>query len=626
MLFNICGAVSSARLERHVDIVEVTGSIPVSPTTLIMAKKQDDKLHALRHSASHVMADAVQKLYPGVKVAIGPAIEDGFYYDFDFSGCENMSEGAQGGRYITPEDLPKIENIMKDVIKKDLPFEKEVLSLEKAKEIFSEKNETYKLELLEDLKDEEVSIFRHGDFVDLCKGPHVESTGRIGAFKLLSVAGAYWRGDEANAMLQRIYGTAFFDRKDLKKYLNLLEEAKKRDHRKLGKELDLFSFNEAMGAGLVLYLPKGAMLRQMIVDYITARHIERGYQLISSPHILKSDIWVQSGHYEYYKEHMYTFDCEGQEFAVKPMNCPGHILAYASTLRSYKELPLRYFELGNVYRHEKSGVLHGLLRVRGFTQDDAHIFCTRDQVEEEVMGVIDFVDETLKVFGFQEKEVELSTRPEKSIGEDSDWEEATSALEKALKAKAIEYDINEGDGAFYGPKIDIKLKDALGRAWQCATIQCDFALPERFDLKYTDNDGSEKRPIMLHRVILGSLERFIGALIEHYGGDFPLWLAPVQVKVIPIAEAHADYAKELAKELKAKGLRVEVDLRDEKMQRKIREAELMKIPYMAVVGEREMEAGQVAVRSRKEGNLSPETKEDFIKRLAEEIKRGMTPE
>ena len=590
-----------------------------------MKKKKNEKLENLRHSTSHVMADAVKKLYPGVKIAIGPAIEDGFYYDFDFSSCTGTSGEASQSNYITPEDLPKIEKEMAKIIKADEPFEREALTLKEAKEFFKKEEETYKLELLEDLEGEEVSIYRHGDFTDLCRGPHVESTGKIGAFKLLSVAGAYWRGDEKNAMLQRIYGTAFFEQETLDEYLKLREEAQKRDHRKLGKELDLFSFNDEMGAGLVLYHPKGAMLRQMIVDYITRKHIERDYQLISSPHILKSDIWIQSGHYEYYKEHMYIFESDEQEFAVKPMNCPGHMLAFSSKTRSYRDLPLRYFELGNVYRHEKSGVLHGLLRLRGFTQDDAHIFCRRDQVEDEVMGVIDFVDETLRVFGFDEKEVELSTRPEKSIGTDEDWEEATKALEKSLKSKGIEYDINEGDGAFYGPKIDIKLKDALGRSWQCATIQCDFALPERFDLKYADKDGQEKRPIMLHRVILGSLERFIGALIEHYGGDFPLWLAPVQVKVIPIAEGHLEYAEGLAKELKEEGYRIEVDTRDEKMQKKIRDAELQKIPYMAVVGKREMESGTVSLRSRKEGDMGAVAKEELLKRLKEEVSEGMTP-
>ncbi|MFH1664706.1 MAG: threonine--tRNA ligase [Candidatus Omnitrophota bacterium] len=589
-----------------------------------MTKKPDEKLQILRHSAAHLMADAVKRLYPGVKLGIGPAIEDGFYYDFDFSGVNRNEQGNNPdapvkSQFLTPEDLPAIEAEMTRIIKEDLLFEKRTVSKDEAREkMFVD--EPYKKELIQLLADdEEITVYTHGDFTDLCRGPHVNSSGDIKAFRLLSVAGAYWRGDEKNQMLQRIYGTAFADKASLDGYLALIEEARKRDHRKLGKELELFSFQDKAGAGLVLYHPKGALLRQIVVDYITARHLEKGYQLIVSPHIFKKDIWEQSGHYEYYKENMYIFESDGQEFAVKPMNCPGHILVYASKLRSYKEFPIRYFELGTVYRNEKSGVLHGLLRVRGFTQDDAHIFCLRDQVENEVAGVIDFVDETLKVFGFREFEVELSTRPEKSIGTDEDWEEATGALKKALENKNLEYDINEGDGAFYGPKIDIKIKDALGRAWQCATVQCDFALPERFGLKYTDQNGEERRPVMLHRVILGSLERFIGALVEHYGGAFPLWLAPVQVKIIPIAESHFDYGKGIADRLRELGIRAETDIRDDKMQKKIREAEMAKIPYMAVVGKKEMENGTVSLRSRKDGDIGVLGWEDFVKRLQVEI-------
>ncbi len=581
----------------------------------MMARKKDENLEKLRHSTSHVMADAVKKLYPGVKVAIGPAIEDGFYYDFDFSGC-NLASGKRSSHFLTPEDLPKIEKEMDRIIKENHPFTCEEITKEEARRIFAD--EAYKMELIDELPDGKITVYKHGDFADLCKGPHIAATGEIKAYKLLSVAGAYWRGDETNPMLQRIYGTAFADKKALREYLALREEAQKRDHRKLGKDLDLFSFNDIMGAGLVLYHPKGAMLRQIIADYITAKHLEKGYLLISSPHILKSDIWIQSGHYDYYKEHMYIFEIEGQEAAVKPMNCPGHILVYSSRNRSYREFPIRYFELGSVYRHEKSGVLHGLLRVRGFTQDDAHIFCLREQVESEVMGVIDFVVETLKVFGFEEFEIELSTRPEKFIGKIEEWDEATDALKKALDLKGLAYDINEGDGAFYGPKIDIKLKDALGRAWQCATIQCDFALPERFELTYTDRDGKEQRPIVLHRVILGSLERFIGALIEHYGGAFPLWLAPVQMKLIPITGNEVGYAKELEEELRAAGFRVELDSRDEKMQKKIRDAEVAKIPYMVIIGKREAEKGNVSVRSRKDGDLGTLGRKEFIDRVAEE--------
>jgi threonyl-tRNA synthetase len=584
-----------------------------------MAKKKNENLEKLRHSTAHVMADAVKKLYPGVKLGIGPAIEEGFYYDFDFTGCKNESGTEAVSSLLTPEDLPRIEKEMERIIKEDQPFLQEAVSKDEAKKMLEGEGETYKLDLLKDLEENEVSLYRHGDFVDMCKGPHIESTGRIQAFKLLSVAGAYWRGSEENAMLQRIYGIAFPSGKELRKYLMLREEAQKRDHRKLGKELDLFSFSESVGAGLVLYHPKGAMLRQIIADYITRQHIQKGYELISSPHIMKSDIWIRSGHYEYYKENMYIFESEGQEFAVKPMNCPGHILVYASKVRSYREFPIRYFELGNVYRNEKSGVLHGLLRVRGFTQDDAHIFCLREQAEAEVAKVIEFVSETLQVFGFKEFEIELSTRPEKYIGADEDWEEATNALKKALEAKGLEYDINEGDGAFYGPKIDIKLKDALGRAWQCATIQCDFALPERFDLKYTSQDGSEKRPIVLHRVILGSLERFIGALVEHYGGDFPLWLAPVQLKVIPVSEEQSEYAQKVLDQLQGSDFRMETDLRNEKMQKKIRDAELAKIPYMAVVGKKEMEAGTVSIRSRKGGDQVVMEVKDLLEKLRAEV-------
>ncbi|MCK5451590.1 MAG: threonine--tRNA ligase [Candidatus Omnitrophica bacterium] len=581
-------------------------------------KEVNEKLQILRHSASHILADAIKRLYPGVKLAIGPAIEDGFYYDFDFSGCELSEEGR--GNFLKPEDLPRIRKEMIKIIKENSDFERIEMNKKDALKKFKEIGENYKVELIEGLEDDVVSIYKHGGFEDLCKGPHLESTKKIGAFKLLSIAGAYWKGSEANAMLQRIYGTAFETKDELNEFLRIREEAQKRDHRKLGKELELFSFNDLVGAGLVLYHPKGAMLRQLIADYITKKHIAKGYQLITSPQILKSDIWVKSGHYEYYKENMYIFDVDGQEFAVKPMNCPGHILVYASKKRSYKELPIRFFELGNVYRHEKSGVLHGLLRVRGFTQDDAHIFCLKEQAEEEIIKVIDFVDETLKVFGFDEVEVELSTQPEKYIGLQEDWEEATTALKNALEKKKIEYDINEGDGAFYGPKIDIKLKDALGRSWQCATIQCDFALPERFDLKYTDSDGREKRPIMLHRVILGSLERFMGAVIEHYGGDFPVWLAPVQVMLVPITDAHAQYSENVAKELKKLGFRVDIDKRSEKMQKKIRDAELAKIPYMAIVGQKEIEEGTVSLRSRKEGDIGAIKKEDLIVRLREETK------
>jgi len=558
------------------------------------------------------MAQAVKSLYPDVKIAIGPAIDDGFYYDFEKK------------EPFTPDDLKKIEAAMKKIIKEDQPFIQEMWEKNNALEYFKEQGETYKLELIESIPDKKVSIYKNSDkFVDLCKGPHVESTGRIKAFKLLSIAGAYWHGDEHNPMLQRIYGTCFESQKDLDEHLKKLEEAQKRDHRKLGQELELFEMSPEMGAGLVLYHPKGAMLRTIIEDFEKQEHLKRGYLLVIGPHILKSDIWVRSGHYDYYKENMYIFKVDGQEFAVKPMNCPGHIMVYKSKIRSYKELPLRLFELGTVYRQEKSGVLRGLLRVRGFTQDDAHIFCTEENLKDEIKAIIDFVIETMKVFGFSEWHIELSTRPEKSIGTDEDWKRATNALEESLKEHKLDFDINEGDGAFYGPKIDIKLKDALGRQWQCATIQCDFALPERFDLNYIDSNGKQKRPIMLHRVLLGSLERFIGALIEHYAGAFPVWLAPLQVQVIPVTDKQHDYAMTVLKALEMAGIRTAVDLRSEKVGYKIREAVLQKIPYILVAGPKELTAKTVSVRyerGQQKGKVQENIKiTDFLTQVQEKI-------
>jgi len=569
-------------------------------------------LHTLRHCCSHVMAQAVKELWSDVKVAIGPSIEDGFYYDFDKK------------EPFTPEDLATIEDTMRSILKKDLPFEKELWQKKKALDFFKQRGETYKVELIEGIAEDEVSIYKTGDtFVDLCKGPHIESTGQIKAFKLLSIAGAYWHGDEHLPMLQRIYGTCFESQKELDAYLKKLEEAQKRDHRRLGPELGLFQMNPEMGAGLVLYPPKGALLRTIIEDYEKKEHRKRGYQLIISPHILKSDIWVRSGHYDYYKENMYIFKVEDQEYAVKPMNCPGHIMVYNSKIRSYKELPLRLFELGTVYRQEKSGVLHGLLRVRGFTQDDAHIFCTAEQLKSEIKAIIDFVMDTMKVFGFHEWHIELSTRPKESIGTDKDWERATAALRDSLKEKKLEFDINEGDGAFYGPKIDIKLKDALGRAWQCATIQCDFALAERFDLHYIGSDGMQKRPIMLHRVLLGSLERFMGALIEHYAGALPIWLCPVQVQVIPVTEHQHTYAVQIADKLENEGIRTETDVRSEKVGYKIRQAVMQKIPYILVIGEKEMNTNLLSVRSErgeKKGQVTPQVAlTDFINQVKDEI-------
>ena len=565
-------------------------------------------LDALRHSTSHVMAQAVKELWPDTKLGIGPSIEDGFYYDFD-------REEA-----FVPEDLGKIEAKMREIIKRNFFFERQELNKKEALKLFKKMGETYKMELIEKIPGDSVSIYKNGDFMDLCRGPHINSTGEIKAFKLLSIAGAYWHGIETNPMLQRIYGTAFESQKELEHHIKSIEEAKKRDHRILGKQLEYFSLSDEMGPGLVLYHPKGARVRTIIEEYIRNEHLKRGYQLVIGPHILKSDVWVRSGHYDYYKENMYIFKIEKQEYAIKPMNCPNHIMVYKSKTRSYKELPLKLFELGTVYRNEKSGVLHGLLRVRGFTQDDAHIFCLKEQVEDEIIKVIDFVIDTLNAFGFEEFSIELSTRPAKSIGSDSDWELAQEALINSLNRKSLNYEINEGEGAFYGPKIDIKLKDALKREWQCATIQCDFALPERFDLKYVGQDGKEYRPIMLHRVILGSLERFMGALIEHFAGALPLWLAPVQCKIIPVSDKVSGYAENIWRTLSTNDIRVEVDERNERLQKKIRDAEVEKIPYMVVIGEKEESIGVISVRSKAQGDIGRMKLGEFIERMHKEIK------
>jgi len=565
-----------------------------------------NNLDALRHSCSHVMADAVKRLFPDAQLAIGPAIEEGFYYDFDKK------------EPFKPEDLSAIENLMEEIIKKNLEFKREEITKKEALKLFAK--EPYKLELINKLEGDTVSIYAHGEFMDLCKGPHVKATGEIKAFKLLSIAGAYWHGIETNPMLQRIYGTCFETGAALQEYLTKIEEAKKRDHRKLGKELDLFSIHDEVGPGLVFYHPKGALLRMIIEDYEKKEHLKRGYQLVMGPHILKSDIWITSGHYEYYKDNMYIFKVDGDEYAIKPMNCPAHMLIYKSKMRSYRDLPIRYFELGNVYRREKTGVLHGLLRVRGFTQDDAHIFCLPDQLEQEIVKIIDFVIDTMQVFGFKDYKIALSTRPPKSIGTDEIWAQATSALKKSLELKSMCYETSEGEGAFYGPKIDIMVKDALGRPWQCATVQCDFALPERFDLTYISSEGKKERPVMLHRVILGSMERFIGTLIEHYAGAFPVWLAPAQVIVIPITDRVHDYADSVFKLLQDEDIRVEVDKRNEKLQYKIREGELNKVPYMLIVGDKEKEAGTVSLRARKEGDKGGVKIEEFIRSIKEEVK------
>ena len=567
--------------------------------------KQD--LEILRHSCSHIMAYAIKKLFPDAKFGIGPAIENGFYYDID----KKIP--------FTEDDLAKIEQKMQEIIDEDIPFERQELSSKDALKLFSGLKEDYKVELIKEIAQPTVSVYRNKDFVDLCRGPHVQSTGKVKVFKLLNIAGAYWHGNEANPMLQRIYGACFNTEKELKDYLNNLEEAKKRDHRKLGKELGLFSIEEEIGPGLILYHPKGAMLRMMLEDYEKKEHLKRGYQIVQGPQILKTDIWKTSGHYQMGYP-MYFFEIDGQEYGIKPMNCPGHILIYKSSLRSYREFPIRLFELGTVHRHEKSGVLHGLLRVRAFTQDDAHIFCLPEQLEEEIIGVIQFVQDTLKIFGFDNFEVEISTRPEKSIGTDEDWDKATEALKKSLDIKNIPYEINVGDGAFYGPKIDIKLKDAIGRTWQCATIQCDFALPERFDLTYIGSDGNKHRPIMLHRVILGSLERFMGVLIEHYAGAFPCWLSPVQVKVLTISENHIQYAKEVVDILRQEDIRVELDSRKEKIGFKIREARLERAPYIFVVGDKEAEEKTVSVRNRVKGDIGQISLSVILENIKEDIR------
>jgi threonyl-tRNA synthetase len=553
------------------------------------------------------MAHAVKELYPAVKLGIGPAIADGFYYDFSRDQPFSL------------EELAKIEQRMQKIIARDYKFEKEVLTKSQARKLFRKLNEPFKLELLQDIPDRQVSIYRDGKFVDLCRGPHVASTGKIKFYKLISVAGAYWRGNENNPMLQRIYGSCFFSKQELDNFLRLKEEGKKRDHRLLGPRLKFFSFPEEIGPGLVLYHPKGALLRTIIEDYERREHLKRGYQLALGPHILKSDIWLRSGHYDYYKKSMYIFRIEGQEYAIKPMNCPGHMLIYKSTTRSYRDLPLRYFELGTVYRHEKSGVLHGLLRARGFTQDDAHIFCLPEQLQKEIAEVINFVQETLDDFGFSEFAVELSTQPPKYIGAESDWQKATIALEQALKSKGFKYEINEGEGAFYGPKIDIKLKDALGRLWQCATIQCDFALPERFDLTYIGKDAKAYRPVMLHRVILGSLERFIGALIEHYAAALPVWLSPTQVVIIPITQEQYNYAQEVQNVLQTHQIRTQLDARSELMQKRIRDAQLEKIPYMLIVGAREQAQKKIAVRMRTGGAQGTMDLNEFVQKVLKEI-------
>lgn len=565
----------------------------------IITEKSPEGLELIRHSTSHLMAHAVKELFPKARVTIGPAIENGFYYDFDMDTP------------FTPEDLERIEAKMAELAKADLKITRQVLPSADAIKMFSDMGETYKTELINDLGVDTVSVYCQGDFADLCRGPHLPSTSRIKSFKLLSIAGAYWRGDEKNRMLQRIYGTAFADKKELEAYLHRIEEAKRRDHRKLGKELDLFSFSDEVGAGFAIWHPKGAMLRTILEDFERKEHLKRGYDIVVGPQILKTELWQRSGHYENYRENMYFTEVDEQGFGIKPMNCLAHMMIYKSHLRSYRDLPLRFFELGTVHRHERAGVLHGLMRVRCFTQDDAHILCTPEQLDAEIKGVLSFVSDVMGKFGF-EYEMELSTRPEKSIGDDSAWELATSALLSALKDTGRPYEINEGDGAFYGPKIDIKLRDCLDRRWQCATIQCDFTLPERFDLTYIGSDGEKKRPVMVHRVILGSIERFIGVLIEHFAGSFPLWLSPVQAILVTVTDNHIPFAQDVFTQLREAGVRVQHDFRNEKLSFKIREAQLQKIPYMLVIGDKEVEQGTVTPRYRDGKNLDSMKPAEFV--------------
>lgn len=578
-------------------LVDLVAPVEEGALVEIITNKSPEALGIMRHSMAHIMAEAVQVLFPGAQIAFGPQTEDGFFYDFELS------------RSVSTDDFDAIEKKMGEIIAADEPFVREVVTREEAEKIFA--NQRFKLEHIQDLSPEvEISLYRHGDFVDLCSGPHVPSAGKVGAFKLMKVAGAYWKGDSDREMLQRIYGTAFFKKKELEEYLHNLAEAEKRDHRKIGRELGLFMLDEAAGVGLPLYPPKGARVIRLLQEWLRRDLYARGYEEVITPHIYKSDVWKTSGHYNFYHENMYFFNInEGSEeqprlseYGVKPMNCPGHVLLYKNEIHSYRDLPLRLFEFGTVYRHEMSGVVHGLLRARGFTQDDAHVFCQRDQVVSEVVAILDLVDHIMSTFGF-EYMAEISTRPEKSIGSDDMWEHATNALKEACAAHGLDYEINEGDGAFYGPKIDIKVKDAIGRTWQCSTVQVDFNLPERFDLTYRTADNTEERPWMLHRAIFGSIERFFGILIEHYAGSLPLWLAPVQVALLPLADRHMDACKELAVKITAAGGRVEIYEQNEPMRVKIAKAQAEKIPYMGIIGDKEIENGTVSIRERHEGDL-----------------------
>ena len=575
----------------------------------MIPNKNPTELETIRHSCAHLMAQAVQELFPGTQVTIGPAIEDGFFYDFSRKDA------------FVPEDLVKIEKRMKELAAADIPIVRSEISREEAKKKFSDMGEIFKVEIIESIDpNEPVTIYSQGDWGDLCGGPHVESTKKIKAFKLLHTSSAYWRGDERNPVLQRIYGTAWNTEKELRLYLKRLEEAKKRDHRKLGKELDLFSVSDDIGPGLILWHPKGARIRHLMEEFWKKEHFRHGYEMVISPHAAKIDLWKTSGHTEFYKENMFSnMDVEGREYVMKPMNCPFHIQIYKTKLRSYRDLPVRFGELGTVYRYERSGVLHGLLRVRGFTQDDAHLFCRPSQIEEEITKVLDLIVFVLQSFGFHEYKIYLSTRPEKYVGSDSGWESATKALETALKNKNLDFEVDPGEGVFYCPKIDIKIKDSLNRYWQVSTVQVDFNLPEKFDITYIEEDGQRRQPIMLHRALMGSLERFFGCLIEHYAGAFPLWLAPVQIILLPITDNHTEYTDKIAKELEESGIRVEKDLRNEKIVFKIREAQLQKIPYMIVLGDKEVETSTLSVRRRR----SKETRTLDLKAFLNEVNEAV---
>lgn len=601
----------SKNLARAAVIADVDGALVELGFSLehdcklnILTFRDEDGKDAFRHTSSHIMAQAVKRLFPEAKLAIGPAIQDGFYYDFDVE------------RPFSTEDLAAIEEEMNKIVKEDHPLKRHEMERDVAIDFFKARGEEYKVELIEDLEgDVPISLYSQGEFTDLCAGPHAPSTGKVKAFKLLSVAGAYWRGSEKNKMLQRIYGTSFEKKKDLADYLKMLEEAKRRDHRKIGRELDLFSIMEE-GPGFPFFHPKGMVIRNLLEDFWRKEHVSHGYQEVKTPIILSEGLWHRSGHWDHYKENMYFTEIDEGGYAVKPMNCPGGMLLYGRRLHSYRELPQRVAELGLVHRHELSGALHGLMRVRCFTQDDAHIYMLPSQIKEEIIGVIELTDYLYSIFGFEYR-VELSTKPENSMGSDEDWEVATNALREALEAKGIDYKINEGDGAFYGPKIDFHLKDCIGRTWQCGTIQLDFQMPERFDLVYIGADGEKHRPVMIHRTIFGSIERFIAILTEHYAGAFPLWLAPVQVKVLPITDKHNEYAEQIRKDLFKKGFRAEADLRNEKVGYKIREAQVDKIPFMLIVGDKEMQEGTVSVRARDKGDLGASSLNEFVEEITE---------